>query len=128
MLNYLKHVKLSFNEINSASSLYTFVKNQSVQYATWAIENGTNAKYGEDLKNQDNVNEKNRQLMKLIERMCKETNEDEKIKAITLYQAINKLSKHLKSIYEKIYDPSIKSIPGKLFDFNQGMRLMKSVT
>ena len=77
--------------------------------------------YGEDLKNQDNVNEKNRQLMKLIERMCKETNEDEKIKAITLYQAINKLSKHLKSIYEKIYDPSIKSIPGKLFDFNQGI-------
>ena len=75
--------------------------------------------YGEDLKNQDNVNEKNKRLMKLIERMCKETGEDEKIKAITLYQAINKLSKHLKMIYEKIYDPSIKSIPGKLFDFNK---------
>ena len=28
--------------------------------------------YGEDLKNQDNVNEKNKRLMKLIERMCKE--------------------------------------------------------
>ena len=75
--------------------------------------------YGEDLKNQDNVNEKNKRLMKLIEKMCKETGDDEKIKAITLYQAINKLSKHLKMIYEKIYDPSIKSIPGKLFDFNQ---------
>ena len=75
--------------------------------------------YGEDLKNQDNVNEKNKRLIKLIERMCKETGEDEKIKAITLYQAINKLSKHLKLIYEKIYDPSIKSIPGKLFDFNK---------
>lgn len=51
VLNYLKYIKLSFSEINSASSLYTFVKNQAAQYATWAIENCTNAKYGEELKN-----------------------------------------------------------------------------
>ena len=73
--------------------------------------------YGEDLKDTV-VNEKNKKLMKLIEKMCKETVEDEKTKSITLYQAISKLSKHLKLIYEKMYDPSIKSIPGKFFDFN----------
>ena len=74
--------------------------------------------YGEDNKD-NNVNEKNKKLMKLIEKICKETGDDEKIKSITLYQAIKKLSKNLKSIYEKTFDPSIKSIPGKLFDFNE---------
>ena len=72
---------------------------------------------GEDLKD-NSVNEKNKKLIKLIEKLCKETDED-KIKTITLYQAINKLSKRLKSIYEKLYDSSIKSIPGEFIDYNK---------
>ena len=73
---------------------------------------------GEDLKD-PTVNEKNKKLIKLIEKMCKESGEDEKIQSITLYQAINKLSKRLKAIYEKVYDPSIKSIPDEFIDFNK---------
>ena len=72
---------------------------------------------GEDLKD-NSVNEKNKKLIKLIEKLCKETDED-KIKTITLYQAINKLSKRLKSIYEKLYDSSIRSIPGEFIDYNK---------
>ena len=72
---------------------------------------------GEDLKD-NSVNEKNKKLIKLIEKLCKETDE-EKIKSITLYQAINKLSKRLKLIYEKLYDSSIKTIPGEFIDFNK---------
>ena len=72
---------------------------------------------GEDLKD-NSVNEKNKKLIKLIEKLCKETDE-EKIKSITLYQAINKLSKRLKLIYEKLYDSSIKAIPGEFIDFNK---------
>ena len=56
---------------------------------------------GEDLKD-PTVNEKNKKLIKLIEKMCKESGEDEKIKSITLYQAINKLSKRLKTILNQI--------------------------
>ena len=74
--------------------------------------------YGEDTKNAK-VNEENKKIMKLIEKMCKETVDEEKINSITLYQAINKLSKHLKLIYEKVYEPSIKTIPGRLFFFDQ---------
>ena len=73
---------------------------------------------GEDLKD-NSVNEKNKKLTKLIEKMCRETGDDEKIKSVILYQAINKLSKRLKSIYEKTYDSSIKSIPGEFIDFNK---------
>ena len=74
--------------------------------------------YGEDLKD-NNVNEKNKKLIKLIEKICKENNYDDKIKSITLYQAIYKLSKRLKIIYEKVYEPSIKIISGDFIDFNK---------
>ena len=74
--------------------------------------------YGEDLKD-NNVNEKNKKLIKLIEKICKENNYDDKIKSITLYQAIYKLSKRLKLIYEKVYEPSIKIISGDFIDFNK---------
>ena len=73
---------------------------------------------GEDLKD-PTVNEKNKKLIKLIEKMCKESGENEEIRSITLYQAINKSNKRLKTIYEKAYDPSIKSIPDEFIDFNK---------
>ena len=80
---------------------------------------------GEEVKDKvTEVDEKNKKLVKLIEKMCKDSNDDEKTLSITLYSAIKKLSKHLKHIYEKVYDPSIKKIPGKFLDFNNNIRTL----
>ena len=64
------------------------------------------------------INEKNKKLVKLIEKMCKETYDEEKPTPITLYQAIKDLYKRLKSIYDKVVIHQIKQLPGDLFDFN----------
>ena len=73
--------------------------------------------YNDASKNENNVNNNNKKLIKIIEKMCKDVDYN-KIKSITLYQAINKLSKHLKQIYKKVYDSSTKSIPLDFLDFN----------
>ena len=74
---------------------------------------------GEEIKDKFTAtDENNKKLVKLIERMCKENTDDTKMRNKTLYQAIKNLSKRLKIIYEKSYDPSIKSIPGDYMTFN----------
>ena len=74
--------------------------------------------YKDDPKNKDKVNENNKKLIKIIEKMCKES-ENHKYKMITLYQAINKLSINLKKIYKDTLGPSTKSSPSNFLDFKQ---------
>lgn len=69
------------------------------------------------------IDEKTKKLVKLIEKMCKDTSDDEKTLSITLYQAIKNLSRRLKLIYEKVYDSSSKLIHGQFLDFNDQSKL-----
>ena len=64
------------------------------------------------------TDENNKKLVKLIEKICKDNQEDEKIGTITLHLAIKNLSRRLKYIYEKSYDSSKKSIRGQFLEFN----------
>ena len=74
---------------------------------------------GEEVKDKfSKTDENNKKLVKLIEKICKDNQEDEKIGAITLYLAIKNLSRRLKYIYEKSYDSSKKSIRGEFLEFN----------
>ena len=65
------------------------------------------------------VNENNKQLVKLIDNMCKETIGDEKTQSLTLYQSIKNLNRSLKTIYNKIYNIQKRSIPEELLFFNE---------
>ena len=80
---------------------------------------------GEEIKDKTTkVDENNKKLVKLIEKMCKDSNDDEKTASIALYSAIKNLSKRLKCIYEKVYDPSTKKIPGKFLDFSHNIQIL----
>jgi len=62
---------------------------------------------GEEVKDKfSKTDENNKKLVKLIEKIYKDNQEDEKIGTITLYLAIKNLSRRLKYIYEKSYDNS----------------------
>ena len=71
---------------------------------------------GKDKPSKTDIN--NKKLVKLIEKICKDNQEDEKIGAITLYLAIKNLSRRLKYIYERSYDYSKKLIRGEFLEFN----------
>ena len=74
---------------------------------------------GEEVKDKfSKTDENNKKLVKLIEKICKDNQEDEKIGTRTLYLAIKNLSRRLKYIYEKSYDNSKKLIPGEFLEFN----------
>ena len=74
---------------------------------------------GEEVKDKfSKTDENNKKLVKLIEKICKDNQEDEKIGTITLYLAIKNLSRRLKYIYEKSYDNSKKIIRGEFLEFN----------
>jgi len=80
---------------------------------------------GEEIKDKTTkVDENNKRLVKLIEKMCKDSNDDEKTTSIALYSAIKNLSKRLKCIYEKVYEPSTKKIPGKFLDFSHNIQIL----
>ena len=74
---------------------------------------------GEEVKDKfSKTDENNKKLVKLIEKICKDTQDEEKIASITLYLAIKNLSRRLKYIYEKSSDISTKSIRYEFLEFN----------
>ena len=73
----------------------------------------------EDLNEKNKkVNENNKKLVKLIENLCKDTIEDEKKLSIKLHRSIKQLSRSLKYIFEKLFNPSTRSLPGDFLDYN----------
>ena len=74
--------------------------------------------YPADDENNNNVNERNKKIIKLIKRIC-DGNEEEKAKKITLYHAIKNLSERLKKIYELMFDSYGKKIYcGEFLDYD----------
>ena len=67
--------------------------------------------------NRNNANEKNKKIIKLIKRLC-DSSEEDKIKKITLYQAIKNLSERLKYLYSNIHDSKKSFESDKFIDFN----------
>ena len=77
--------------------------------------------------NNNNVNERNKKIIKLINRICN-GNEDENSKKITFYHAIKNLSDRLKKIYECIYDSSSKRINfGEFIDYDYSDEVHKNL-
>ena len=73
-------------------------------------------------ENNNNVNENNKKIIRLIKRIC-DGNEDEKTKKKIFYQAIKNLSDRLKKIYESMVDngkKNINFIVSKYLDFDDG--------
>ena len=64
------------------------------------------------------INENNKKLVKLIENLCKDTIEDEKKLSINLHRSIKQLSRSLKFIFEKLFNPFTRSLPGDYLDFS----------
>ena len=65
----------------------------------------------------NSVNEKNKKIIRLIKRLC-ELSEEDRVKKITLYQAIKNLSERLKILYSNIHDTKKNVESEKFIDFN----------
>ena len=72
---------------------------------------------GED-ENDNDLNENNKKLIKLIKRIC-DGGEDEKLNNITLYQAIKNLNERLKIINENLINSFEKRRKNKFLDYDE---------